>query len=267
MSSGGRTVELLYAGNTAAAAALRGSAAAAGWDGQLGAVDGQRVRLAEGPLWERSTATLYFIDILGKKLHALRIDPAAPTDHDSEHAAHSRHREWPLPALPGTVTLTERSGVLLLAMQDGLYVFDTSSGRCEHSGVSCEPGVSDNRCNDGKADPLGRLLVGTMCLDESDAGKGRGGLYSVDGSGSGGQWRCTKLLANMSIPNGLAWSKDGTRFYHTDSPTRLIKEYQYDCSTGAIVGDGRVVVTTTAEFGDPDGLTIDEDDKLWVAAW
>ena len=258
MSSATPRVELLYAGNPPAATVLSSSDAVSGWDGRLGAGDGERVRLAEGPLWEQHTSTLYFIDILNCKLHALNTDSSA-----TQQA--SRHREWSLPAMPGTLTLTEKSGVLLLAMQDGLYLFDTSSGQCVHTGVDCEPGVSDNRCNDGKVDPLGRLVVGTMCLDESDAGRGKGGLYSVDGSG--GQWQSRRLLSNMSIPNGLAWSKDGKRFFHTDSPTRRIMEYHYDGATGSIVGEGRAVITVTEEFGVPDGLTIDEDDKLWVAAW
>ena len=257
MSSGAPTVELLYAGNTAAATALKSSVAASGWDGQLGAAEGERVRLAEGPLWDHTTHTLYFIDILGQKLHALRTDSTEQAD---------QHREWSLPAMPGTVTLTEQAGVLLIAMQDGLYVLDTGTGTCVHTGVDCEPGVVDNRCNDGKADPHGRLVVGTMCLDESDAGRGRGGLYSVDGSGSG-QWQCRRLLSNMSIPNGLAWSKDGTRFFHADSPTGHIKEYQYDVSTGDIVGEGKIVVRMAADAGLPDGLTIDDEDMLWVASW
>ena len=256
-SAPGVSVELLYAGNTAAATVLKTSSAAAGWDG-LGAADGERVRLAEGPLWEPHSRTLYFIDILGRSLHALR------TDSGAQHS--DRHRQWSLPALPGTVTLTEKVGVLLLAMQDGLYLFDTGTGQSLHTGVDCEPGMPDNRCNDGKVDPAGRLLVGTMALDESEKGRGKGGLYCVDASG-GGQWQCRRLLDGLSIPNGLAWSKDGTRFFHTDTPLRQIKEYQYDCSTGAIVGEGRVAITVSDEFGYPDGLTIDDEDMLWVAAW
>ena len=253
-------VELLYSGNTAAASTL--SNAVGGWDG-TGSADGERVRLAEGPLWDPATGVLYFIDILGKALHALHHTDGQPQQR-------TVHKQWSLPALPGTLCLTERSGVLLVAMQDGLYLFDTSNGQCVHSGVDCEPGVANNRCNDGKVDPSGRLVVGTMCLDESDAGKEKGGLYSVDGSistgGGAGQWQCRQLLSGLSIPNGLAWSKDGRRFFHTDTPTRQIKEYHYNSETGDL-SEGRVAITVPEEFGHPDGLTIDDEDMLWVASW
>ena len=262
MSVVSAVVELVYAGNPHSASVLAATAAAAGWDGRLGAAEGDRVRLAEGPLWEASTDTLYFIDILGKKLHALHI---AAAEAAGDKPAVSGHREWTLPELPGTVCLTEKSGVLLVAMQDGLYLFDTHTGQCVHSGVDCEPGVGANRCNDGKVDPSGRLVVGTMCLDEGPEGQHKGGLYSVDGSR--GEWTSRRLLSGLSIPNGLAWTRDGATFFHTDTPARLIKRYAYDAATGE-VGEGQPAIQLTEEFGaGPDGLTIDEEDKLWVASW
>jgi sugar lactone lactonase YvrE len=105
----------------------------------------------------------------------------------------------------------------------------------------------------------------SLCLSTttvaSSAGRGRGCVYRIDGSGD-----CVKLLSDMSIPNGLAWSKDGTRFFHTDTPTREVREFPYSVSSGKI-GEGRVVVKVPEDFGYPDGFTIDDEDMLWIASW
>ena len=196
-------VELLYAGHVEAAVAVaeRSPVVKAGWSG-LGAPSSDRVHLAEGSLWDHRSSTLYFIDILGCKLHAL---------HDVGEGQQPSHREWRLPSRPGTVVLTRRVAVLLVACQDGLHYLDTNDGSVTYSGVRADAGESEHRCNDGKTDPSGRLVVGTMHLDEGERGKEKGTLYRLDSSGA-----LTPLLRHLSIPNGLAWSRDGTRFWHTD---------------------------------------------------
>ena len=206
-------VELVYAGNVSAVSAVVDVGVKVGWSG-LGASSDARVQLGEGSLWDGRTHTLYFIDILGRKLHALSYQAAAADSSGNGSGASlppPRHREWSLPSRPGTVVLTRRPEVVLLCCQDGLHYLNTADGSLLYSGIRADPDEAEHRCNDGKTDPSGRLVVGTMHLDEGDRGAEKGTLYRLDASG-----QLTPLLKHLSIPNGLAWSKDGTRFWHTD---------------------------------------------------
>ena len=70
------------------------------------------------------------------------------------------------------------------------------------------------------------------------------------------------LLDNLCVSNGLDWSNDNRRFYHTDSVTGLIKEYSFDIDTGKICYTGRKVYLPGV-----DGFTINKDDNLVVTRW
>ena len=241
-------VELLYAGNAAAVAGVTSAEAKRGWKG-LGAEEGERVRLGEGSLWDHRTGRLYWIDILGAKLHCMEGETS--------------DRHWRLPSLPGTVALTQRPMVVLVACADGLYTVNTEDGQVKATGIVPDKGLANHRCNDGKIDPQGRLVVGTMNMDEGEEGKGKGSVYRVDASG-----RLERLLSTVSIPNGLAWSRDGLTFFHTDTPAGLIRRFPYQ---GGDVGakrweDGEVAVRIPEGWGGPDGCAVDEDDNLWVAS-
>lgn len=74
-----------------------------------------------------------------------------------------------------------------------------------------------------------------------------GKLYSIDASGN-----VTVLLDGMSLSNGMEWSADESLFYHTDSDTSIIREYDFDPVHGKIVFTGRQIAIPGA-----DGFTID----------
>ncbi|HSQ39683.1 MAG TPA: SMP-30/gluconolactonase/LRE family protein, partial [Anaerolineales bacterium] len=115
-----------------------------------------------------------------------------------------------------------------------------------------------NRFNDGKCDPAGRLLAGTMDMDEKAAS---GNLYSLE---AGKPPR--KLLDGIRISNGLAWSPDYRLFYYIDTPTRQVRAFDYDLETGNI-SKPRVVVEIPSGMGFPDGMTSDMEGRLWIAQW
>jgi len=77
---------------------------------------------------------------------------------------------------------------------------------------------------------------------------------------------CLRVLSGLTISNGLCWSPDGSRFYHTDSWTRRIDTYDYNLESGGISNQHTLTQIPETD-GCPDGMTIDTHGNLWVALW
>lgn len=193
--------------------------------------------LGEGPIWDARTQTLYWIDILEKRVYAEGNVLAQLDDFIGCIA----------PRVHGGLVLTTRFGFASLEVEPVKLTPLASPAD--------EPAT--NRFNDGKCDPRGRFLAGTMNLNETDP---TGSLYSFDGSS------ITKLLGGVTISNGMAWSPDHKTFYYIDTPTREVKAFDYDVETGAIANP-RVVIRVIDGLGWPDGMTSDMQGNLWIAMW
>jgi sugar lactone lactonase YvrE len=190
-----------------------------------------RAGLGEGPVWDAGDGTLLWVDIEAGVLH--RLDPADGAD-----------RAEPVGGTLGAVALTTDGGVLLARGRD-LVLGDRV--------VPVEPARPGNRLNDGKVDPQGRFVVGSMSLDESI--RSAGALYRYGPAG------LERLLVDVSLANGLAWSPDGGTMYFIDTPTRELRAYPY----GDVLGAPRTVAAFAAADGWPDGMAIDAEGCLWVA--
>ncbi|MFG1708120.1 SMP-30/gluconolactonase/LRE family protein [Nonomuraea sp. M3C6] len=64
--------------------------------------------------------------------------------------------------------------------------------------------------------------------------------------------------------NGPAFTADGTTMYLADSAEGRIDRHAVDPRTGEL---GEPSVFATIPDGSPDGMTVDEEDHLWVAVW
>lgn len=195
-----------------------------------------KATLGEGPVWDEKTQTLYWVDILQKRIYA------------------------------GTELLAElddfigclapcKSGNLIVGKRASIVDFDPATSQQTLLAALSESAT--NRVNDGKCDPAGRFLLGTMDMDEKDAS---GSLYSFDGK------QLTRLLDNIGISNGLAWSPDHKTFYYIDTPTRAVKAFDYDVLTGEIA-NVRVAISIPDSLGWPDGMTSDMEGNVWIAMW
>ena len=201
--------------------------------------------LGEGPMWDVRQKCYWWIDILEHKLN--RFLPEIETNYIFD-----------LDQMPGAV-VTRKSGGLMLAMEHGFAAYDWEN-RDFRMVVDPEADLPDNRFNDGKCDPAGRFWAGTMRI-EDHMQISTGSLYALNVDGT-----VTKHLSDVGVSNGLAWSKDAKKMYFIDSPRRTICDFDYDVATGQIT-NSKCVFETPPELGFPDGMTIDADDKLWVAFW
>jgi sugar lactone lactonase YvrE len=116
----------------------------------------------------------------------------------------------------------------------------------------------ENRFNDGKCDPAGRLWGGTMRLDASAPA---GSLYRIDASST-----ATVMDGGFTVSNGLDWSPDGRRLYFADSAAGHVYAYDFDARHGG-VSNRRILVALPAQDGRPDGLAVDSEGTIWVAIW
>ena len=202
-----------------------------------------RADLGEGPFWDARSGRLHWVDIRSGDLHS--FDPHSGEDHSL--------------SMGETIgcTAPRQAGGMILALRSGFAFLDLQTGVRTplQSPEAARPG---NRFNDGKCDPAGRFLAGSMDDAEQETG---GSLYSLDAGG-----RLQVLLHPVGISNGLAWSPDRGTFYYIDTPTRLVMAYDYDLETGAIANP-RPAVRVPAELGWPDGMTADAQGMLWVALW
>jgi sugar lactone lactonase YvrE len=114
------------------------------------------------------------------------------------------------------------------------------------------------RMNDGKADPRGRFVGGTMRRQRP-----RDPVAALWSFADG---RATQLVGGVRTSNGLAWSADHRTMYYIDTPTGRVDAFGYDPEAGT-VADRRTVVEIPVEVGKPDGLCIDDEGGLWVALW
>ena len=110
-----------------------------------------KATLGEGPAWDSKTQTLYWLDILEKRIYA------------------------------GTRILTELDELIgcLSTRKNGHLILALSGAEGRLSFADLDPGTSQltvlvpldseppaNRFNDGKCDPAGRFLAGTMDMNE-----------------------------------------------------------------------------------------------------
>ncbi|XP_059111145.1 regucalcin-like [Peromyscus eremicus] len=211
------------------------------------AVVTERHRMGECPVWEEATGQLVYVDILAQtvcgwgphkaQVQTVRLGPGQ------------------LRGPAGT-----RVGLLDWDSQDVQWVAQLDGQT---------PGI---RVNDGKVDPAGRFVAGTMPepLAPGVWEPAQGALYSLHGDHV-----VQKLADRLGVSNGLDWSPDQRTFYHVDSLDYAVYAYDYDVQAGTIAPtrvrahvlaeNHRLLLQLPRGGAMPDGLCVDSAGSLWVA--
>jgi D-xylonolactonase len=113
--------------------------------------------------------------------------------------------------------------------------------------------------NDLFTDAQGRVYTGSMLSDPfSTTGERKlGDCFRIDGEG-----KATVLYGGVSLTNGIGFSPDGRRIYHSDSARQLILVHELDAS-----GRAKPLTPIRVMGGSPDGLAVDVDGGIWVALY
>ncbi|MFV3126538.1 SMP-30/gluconolactonase/LRE family protein [Niveispirillum sp. KHB5.9] len=202
-----------------------------------------RTALGESPVWGGNS--LSFVDIIGKKLHRYR--PADGTLSSLD-----------LPEHPGCAVPLAGGG-FVMGMRTGIYRVG-ADGAVGPMLAANPTDPADTRFNDGRVDPAGHLLIGT--IDEPKSGS-RGGLYRLEKGG------LRRLFGGLLTSNGLAFSPDGRILYHSDTPRFAVHAYDYDAASGQ-VANKRLFAQLDPDAPDrgrPDGAAVDADGCYWTALY
>jgi len=195
-------------------------------------------KLAEGPRWDAAARRLLWVDIEGCELHVLE---------------NGQDRAIGLDAMVGAAAPTNSGGVLV-ALADRLALLDLAD-ESVRTLVRLPHGPA-LRSNDGACDAAGRFWIGTMALDETP---GAGALYRYDAS-------LERVLDEVTLSNGIGWTRDATRMYYIDSPVQRVDLFDFELASGR-VDDRRPFVSINESDGIPDGLTVDDEGGVWVALY
>lgn len=202
--------------------------------------DSRRCELGEGPHYDDHTGRVWWVDILG-----CRVLWRTPSAGESGWLSTPGHVGAAVPT---------SSGRLVVCLPDGPALLDPVDGRMRP--LARYPDASAAiRSNDAKADPQGRLWLGTMAYDERSA---IGRLYRLDVGAS----QLLPVVDDVTVSNGIGWSPEGDLMYYIDSATRRIDMFDFD---DGFLKNRRPFATVYD--GIPDGLCVDAEGGVWVAIW
>jgi sugar lactone lactonase YvrE len=193
-------------------------------------------RLAEGPVWDGPRNRLLWVEIEAGVVHTGRLtdDGVEPT---------------------GSITVDRTAGAVAVGHGGELLVAGTETLLVVDPGGAVTPGPrllpegSGRRLNEGRCDPDGVFLVGSLRFDEKPGGEE---LFRV-----GPDRSVTTIDDGLSLSNGLGWSPDGSLFYSIDTIPHLV----YVRSAGQ---PRRVLLELDVP---PDGMCVDAGGNLWIAIY
>jgi len=214
--------------------------------GELRCVWEAGATLGEGTCWSPRTQSLWWVDILERRLFRYR-----PAD--------GARNSWQFDEEISAVAERHDAPGLIVTLRRGFALFDPDVPGVVPSYLhrpTEEP--EGNRFNDGKCDRHGRFWGGTMDF----ACEARtGALYRYDPNG-----RCVRHEMGFAVTNGPTWSRDERTMYFNDTVEGRIHAFDFDAASGAL-SNPREWLRFAGGDGLPDGMTTDAAGRLWLAHW
>ena len=197
--------------------------------------------LGEGPCWDPRDGRLWWVDILGRKVHW--FDPVTADTGTLD------------PNDQITALGLRRAGGFVAATAAGAGVFDPQSGRFSLR-FSTPDEHPSNRSNDGNVGADGSFWFGTM---HTEAAERSGAVFQVRPD-----WSGRAVIRDWGITNTLRTSLDGQCLYLADSLDQTL--YRYDITRDG-PGGHQVFADTRGQAATPDGSAVDCEGYIWNAQW
>ena len=201
----------------------------------------KRCVIGEGPYWNDRTQTIWFTNGFADEICSFQMETGKMCVR-------------PVPVGVSAFAFDEK-GRMIVSRRDGVFVLSEDDTTVPIYNIEK---YTIQYANDMQVGPDGRIYVGTQSEKRLGVSKKVDGkLYSISGDGT-----VRTLLDGLILSNGMEWSMDEKRFYHTDSDTHIIREYCFEKESGEIVFTGREVTVPGV-----DGFTIDQQDRIIAACW
>jgi sugar lactone lactonase YvrE len=202
----------------------------------------EHCHLGEGATYEARTDTAWWFDILECKLFEARLSSGRIAVHR-------------LGCMASALAYIDLARQLVVA-EDGLYIRNIADGAMT---LYCplEADNSVNRSNDARVHPSGTFWIGTM---GRKAEAKAGAIYALH------RGAIQLLFPNISIPNAICFSPDGSIGYFADTREKTIYCVSLDQHTGLPRGAPEVLIRHSG-IGGPDGAVVDADGQIWNARW
>ena len=155
--------------------------------------------LGEGTLWVPTLNSILFVDIKKKKIFILNTKT-------------KKKKIFKVNKEIGFVSHIKEN-IFILGLKSELRIINLINKKVLHS-IKIESNKKNNRLNDGKTDPKGRLWFGTM--DNLERKKMFGSLYCLNN-----KLKLHKVDSKYYITNGPAFLNKNN-FYHTDTKKKKI---------------------------------------------
>ncbi len=188
--------------------------------------------LGEGTLWVPTLNSILFVDIKKKKIFILNIKT-------------KKRKIFKVNKEIGFVSHIKEN-IFILGLKSELRIINLINKKVLHS-IKIEPNKRNNRLNDGKTDPKGRLWFGTM--DNLERKKSFGSLYCLNN-----KLKLHKVDSKYYITNGPAFLNKNN-FYHTDTKKKII--YKIRINNKLKILKKSVFLKFRKVDGFPDGMTTD----------
>ena len=198
--------------------------------------------LGEGPIWMPDTKYLIWLDIKGKSLNTFSY-----ITKNFKEINLVKTSTWILPIL--------NSNLFLVGTEDGVEEYNYNENKFELK-LQIEGDLPNNRLNDAKIDQNGNLWFGTMDDTEKEES---GTFYCLKPN-----YELIKIDDSYTVTNGPAIANDDKKIYHVSSLQK--KVFCYD-KNNTKLSNKRIFFELDPNDGYPDGLTIDDDNFLWLAVW
>ncbi len=199
--------------------------------------------LGEGPTYDPATGTLWWFDIVERRLLEMAFPLGATCVHE-------------LPVMASALALAD-DGRQVLATETGLQFRDAATGRLTML-RQIEADNAATRSNDARVHPCGAFWVGTM---GRDAEKRAGSIYWY----FRGELR--RLYRDITIPNSICFSPDGAMAYFADTQKGICFRTACDPLTGLPEGEPSVFLDHRGKPGGIDGSVVDGEGVMWNARW
>jgi len=200
--------------------------------------------LAECPVWDAASGSLYFIDITSGRVYRHAVGSGETAFRD-------------MGGLVGMIAPAP-GGLIAAVDKDIVSIAPPLHGNAKPLVRGIERDDPATRFNDGKCDAKGRLWIGTM---HKTAGQGRAAFYRVTADGG-----VQRVFGGVTVSNGVGWSPDNRFLYHVDTPSGHLMRYEFDLESGRVSGGVRLI-DYRDEPGDFDGMAVDAQGALWVCHW